>query len=79
MSAFLLAWVLVAVVVSFVALALVVGLEVHEHRAKPAQARAPRIPAQRSAAVIVPVRDVEAFEEFLAELIVTPHVEAALS
>jgi hypothetical protein len=48
----------------------------------PAAERAPRFTIQRrtpsSAAAVVVVRDVEGFDEFLRELIVTPHVEEAL-
>lgn len=91
MTAYLVAWAVCATVASFVVLAVVVGLEIRDHRAAeqtPKPAPRPRIqvqiPAQRqptrtSAAAIVVVHDAESFERFLAELIMTPHVEEALS
>lgn len=84
MNNFLVAWALVLVAACFVITAVVVAVEIREHR-RPKVVRpvpAPqRVPAQRapsSAAAIVPVHDAAAFEEFLRELIVTTHVEDAL-
>lgn len=86
MNAFLIAWALCATVASFVVLGVVVALEVRDHHTPAAvpvlPGKAPRFTIQRRplpAAVIVAPRDGEAFEEFLGELIVTPHVEEALS
>lgn len=84
MSLFLFAWALCATVASFVVLGVVVVLEVRDRAAsdRPTQVPPPRIPEQRrptSAAAVVTVGDPAAFDAFLAELIVTPHVEEALS
>lgn len=86
MIAFLVAWVLCMTVAAFVVVAVVMVLEIRDHRAPAAvpaaPVKAPRFTIQRRAlpaAVIVAPRDGEAFEEFLGELIVTPHVEEALS
>lgn len=82
MTAFLVAWALSATVGAFVVLAVVVGLEVRDHRAaeEPEPVPAPRIPEQRRpTAVVVEVTEAGTFDDFLAELIVTPHVETALS
>lgn len=84
MSTYLFAWALCATVGAFVVLGVVIVLEVRDRHqvpaVVPAVGRAPRFTIQRpsSAAAVVVVRDVEAFEEFLAELIVTSHVEEAL-
>lgn len=88
MSLFLFAWALCATVAAFVVLGVIVALEVRDHLAAavepvPAPMPVPHVPEQRRpaapAAVVVEVLDAQSFEEFLAELIVTPHVEAALS
>jgi hypothetical protein len=85
MNEFLIAWTICATVGCFVVLALVVGFEVRDHRAsaQPKQeAPLPRVPEQRqptSAAAVVVVHDAESFERFLAELIMTPHIEEVLS
>lgn len=85
MTTYAIAWAVCATVAAFVVLAAVVALEIRDHlagdQAQPEPVQAPRIPAQRqpSAAAIVEVTGGESFEEFLRELIVTPHVETALS
>lgn len=84
MIAFLTAWAICATVASFIVLALVVGTEVvRHHRTKATTDRpVPQIPEQRqptSAAVIVEVVDAQSFDEFLLELILTPHIEEVLS
>lgn len=81
MTAFLASWALSATVAAFVVLAVVVGVEIRDHRASkdPEQVPAPRIPEQRRpTAVVVEVTDPGTFDDFLRELIVTPHVEAVL-
>lgn len=85
MTTYLTAWALCLTVGSFVVLAVVIGLAIRDHRAaaEPAPVPAPRIPGQRqptpSAAVIVHALDVAAFDDFLRELILTPHVEEVLA
>lgn len=86
MTAYMAAWAVCATVGCFVILAVVVGLEIRDHRGtshQPDRARALRVPEQHrptaSAAAIVVVHDAESFERFLAELILTPQVEEALS
>lgn len=82
MTTYLTAWAVCATAASFVVLGVVVALEIRDHHRTKKIADlmpAPRRIRPRSAAAIVRVNDPAAFEEFLAELIVTPHVEAALS
>jgi len=85
MSAFLVAWALCMVAACFVVTFVSVASEVRNHR-RTVAGRTPApapvsvvVPAPVSAAVVVEVLDSQTFEEFLAELIITPHVEQALS
>lgn len=83
MTTYAIAWALSATVAAFIVLAVIVGLEIRDHRAtqEPAPVPAPRIPEQRqptAAAVVVEVTDPGTFDDFLAELIITPHIEAML-
>lgn len=85
MSTFLVAWALCMVAACFVITAVVVAVEVRDYRASKAgrvpvsSTPAPRVSVQRvSSAAVVHAHDPEAFDAFLGELIVTPHVEEAL-
>lgn len=88
------AWALCATAGCGILVGLVIVAEVRDHRAHqqarrqlalaeqsaPNPTPAPRIPAPRqpSAAVVVTVGDPDTFDDFLRELIATPHVEEAL-
>lgn len=82
MMTYLTAWVICATVASFVVLGVVVVGEVLDHhriRKIAALMPAPRRTRRKPVAAIVHCQDPAAFDAFLAELIVTPHVESVLS
>lgn len=93
MAAFFVAWAVAMTVACFVVLGVVTVLEARDMRRAKAgrlvssgRRPVPRIPEQRqpspgsvrSAAAVVAVHDPAAFDAFLRELIVTPHVEDGL-
>lgn len=82
MSEFLVVWALCMVAACFVITLVVVAVAVRNHVAPeddPVEL-APGVPVacRTSAAAIVTVGDPAAFDAFLAELILTPHVEDVL-
>lgn len=91
MTTYLAVWAICCTVACFVITATVVGLEVRDYRRskagrfvaakQPVPPPRPSIPAQRapSAAVIVEVTGPQSFEDFLLELILTPHLEDVLA